>query len=404
MCGTEHPAKVRWTQLFLPALGPLSLLAAQQMFKEIGEDYHKPEHIDQLLKFTDNMPLAGDLIANLVAYEGCLTVLAQLETEKTSLLSEGSDKRSNLDVSIALSITNHRLTACSILPGGLSDVELVQSNLVIPQIHAYNKRHLKSLVAIREYLQQFYPVAPATVQALQRHFQSLLDTYKKFRGSTQVTNILKDITLNLGNIHQVLSRALTPQNPDLPEIIRCTIFLDSCVYFTGLIHSIQAILPLRDHKLAVEFTIGTLLSSHHSKKIEDHALLASEAKAKCQTLNDPALKGRHYCWQQTNNWSKVSQKSHLEFCGLGPVTNRHMVVSWAVKPQHAINGVSSHYWRTVTPKSKYTWSKSIYSLIQHDSGGISARGGNAEVKCWRWWWEQETETWISGAPHFGELE
>ncbi|KAJ6464905.1 hypothetical protein C8R45DRAFT_939750 [Mycena sanguinolenta] len=325
MRGAEHPAKVRWTQPFLPALGPLSLHAAQQMFKEIAEDYHKPEHIDQLLKFSDNMPLAVDLIANLVAYEGCLTVLAQLETEKTSLLSEGSDKRSNLDVSIALSITSHRLTArsgamdllqlLSILPDGLSDVELIQSNLVIPQIRACksvllstslaytdNKKRLKSLVPIREYLQHFHPVAPATVQPLQRHFQSLLDTCEKFNGSTQVTNIVKDIALNRGNIYQVLSRALTPQNPDLPEIIRCIIFLNGFVHFTG-----HAILPPRDHKLAVQFTIGTLLSDNYSMKIEDHDLLVSEAKAKCQTLNDPALEGRYYCWQQTNNWSKGIQ-------------------------------------------------------------------------------------------------
>ncbi|KAJ6473061.1 P-loop containing nucleoside triphosphate hydrolase protein, partial [Mycena sanguinolenta] len=232
MRGAEHPAEVRWTRPFLPALAPLSLEAAQQMFIEIAEDHHKPEDVDKLLKFTDNMPLAVDLMAHLVASEGCSQVMARLEIERTSLLSEGLDRRSNLDASIALSLSSPHLTAqtgamdllrlLSILPDGLSDVELIQSNLVIPHIRACksvllgtslayldNKKRLKSLVPIREYLQHFHPVAPAITLPLQRHFQSLLATYKKFGGSTQATNIMRDITLNLGNIHQVLSRALT---------------------------------------------------------------------------------------------------------------------------------------------------------------------------------------------------
>ncbi|KAJ6473009.1 P-loop containing nucleoside triphosphate hydrolase protein, partial [Mycena sanguinolenta] len=196
--GAKHPAKVGWTRPFLPALTPLSLEAARQMFKESAEDVHEPKEIDQLLQFTDNMPLVVevDLMAHLVAHEGCAAVLVWLQTEKTSMLSEGSDRRSNLDASIALSLSSPCFAAwtgvidllrlLSILPDGLSDVELVRSKLVIPQIRACksillstslayidNKKRLKSLVPIQEYLQQFHPVAPAIVLPLQRHFQSL---------------------------------------------------------------------------------------------------------------------------------------------------------------------------------------------------------------------------------------
>ncbi|KAJ6473011.1 P-loop containing nucleoside triphosphate hydrolase protein, partial [Mycena sanguinolenta] len=232
MRGAKHPSKVRWTRPFLPPLSPLSPEAAQQIFQEIAEDVHEPKDIDQLLQFTDNMPLAVDLMAHLVAAEGCSSILAQLETEKTSLLSKGSDKRSNLDASIALSLSSPRLTMqtgamdllrlLSILPDGLSDAELIQSSLGIPQILACKsvllstslayldaKKRLKSLVPIREYLQHFHPVAPSIVQLLQRFFHSLLNTYMKYQGSSQFTNIMRDITLNLGNIHQILSRALT---------------------------------------------------------------------------------------------------------------------------------------------------------------------------------------------------
>lgn len=63
------------------------------------------EEINQLLKFTDNMPLAVDLIAHIADYEGFSSVLERWETEKTSLLSVGFDRQSNVDKSISLSLS-----------------------------------------------------------------------------------------------------------------------------------------------------------------------------------------------------------------------------------------------------------------------------------------------------------
>ena len=57
------------------------------------------------------MPLAVDLIAHLVDHEGCAHVLARWENEKTSLLSAGHDHQSNLDVSIAISLSSPRLAS-----------------------------------------------------------------------------------------------------------------------------------------------------------------------------------------------------------------------------------------------------------------------------------------------------
>ncbi|KAJ7832895.1 hypothetical protein B0H14DRAFT_2591837 [Mycena olivaceomarginata] len=54
------------------------------------------QDINQLLRFTDNMPLAIDLIAHVVDYEGLANVLTCWETEKTSPLSLGFDRSSNL--------------------------------------------------------------------------------------------------------------------------------------------------------------------------------------------------------------------------------------------------------------------------------------------------------------------
>ncbi|KAJ7865798.1 P-loop containing nucleoside triphosphate hydrolase protein, partial [Mycena leptocephala] len=113
MRSAERPAKVRWTHPFLLPLQPLTDHAAQQIFIDIADNSHNPEEMNQLLRFTDNMPLAVDLMAHLVDYEGFSNVLARWETEKTSLLSAGYDRKSNLDASIRLSLSSPRITSGS---------------------------------------------------------------------------------------------------------------------------------------------------------------------------------------------------------------------------------------------------------------------------------------------------
>jgi hypothetical protein len=54
---------------------PLSQNAARQTFIDIADDIHETKDIDKLLHLTDNMPLAIDLIANLVNSEGIPNVL-----------------------------------------------------------------------------------------------------------------------------------------------------------------------------------------------------------------------------------------------------------------------------------------------------------------------------------------
>ncbi|KAJ7462898.1 P-loop containing nucleoside triphosphate hydrolase protein, partial [Mycena latifolia] len=194
MRGAERPAKVQWTHPFLP-LKPLSDVAARDTFTAIAEDVHNSKDVDEVLSLTDNMPLAVDLIAHAVDLEGsCSAVLARWKSEKTSLLSVGNDRKSNLDTSIRISLSSSRmspgakdlLSLLSILPDGLSDVELVQSKLSINDIMtckatllatslAYTdaKRRLKSLVPIREHMQCFYPPSSLLIHPLQKYFHQL---------------------------------------------------------------------------------------------------------------------------------------------------------------------------------------------------------------------------------------
>ncbi|KAJ7446977.1 hypothetical protein FB451DRAFT_962861, partial [Mycena latifolia] len=230
MRGSERPAKVQWTHPFLAPLRPLSDLAARHTFFDIAETMHDSQEVDQVLSFTDNMPLAVDLIAHAVDYEGsCSAVLARWQTEKTSLLSAGNDRRSNLDISITTSLSSPRmstgardlLSLLSILPDGLSDVELVQSKLAIHDImtckatllatslaYLNDKRQLKSLVPIREYMQSFYPPSPLPIHQLQNHFHQLLELHRKYSGTQLGAGRVTQLQSNVGNIRQLLFRAL----------------------------------------------------------------------------------------------------------------------------------------------------------------------------------------------------
>ncbi|KAJ7817799.1 hypothetical protein B0H13DRAFT_1457141, partial [Mycena leptocephala] len=196
MQGAERSAKVAWTCPLLQPLKPLEQEAARQTFIDIADNTHNPEEVKKVLSLTDNMPLAINLLAHLVDSEGCSHVLSRWEEEKTSLISDGCDKRSNLDLSIALSLSSPRLNSVphsknllsllSMLPDGLSDAELVQAKLPIDNVLgckvalirttlAYSDEHkrLKALVPIREYIQKIKLPGNHLVQPLLKHFKEL---------------------------------------------------------------------------------------------------------------------------------------------------------------------------------------------------------------------------------------
>ncbi|KAJ7749450.1 P-loop containing nucleoside triphosphate hydrolase protein, partial [Mycena metata] len=196
MRGTERPSKVQWTRPFLLPLQPLSQEAAQRMFLDIADDQQSMGEVDQLLSFTDNMPLSINLLAHMVDAEGCTEILSRWHRETTSVISVGYDRRSNLELSISLSLASSRiasvphseelLSLLSILPDGLSDVELKQSHFLIPDIleckralvrtalaYTDDRKRLRALVPIREHMRRFSPPADNMIRPLFKHFQEL---------------------------------------------------------------------------------------------------------------------------------------------------------------------------------------------------------------------------------------
>ncbi|KAJ7170239.1 hypothetical protein C8R43DRAFT_90464 [Mycena crocata] len=229
MRGGERPGKIKWSRPFLKPLQPLANSAAWQTFVDIADEAeHNAADIHQLLAVTDNLPLAVSLIANVAAYEGCPATLARWKEENTLLLSDGYDKRSSLDVSIMLSFSGPRMTPAaqdllrilSLLPDGLSDADLVQSSLSIPNILACkatvirtslaytdHDQRLKLLVPIREHIRNTLPPSALLKNPLWRYFCTVVDLWNHFEAFPSSDIVLR-LAMNLGNIHALLADGL----------------------------------------------------------------------------------------------------------------------------------------------------------------------------------------------------
>ncbi|KAJ7689368.1 hypothetical protein B0H14DRAFT_3176031 [Mycena olivaceomarginata] len=344
MRGAERPAKVQWTHPFLWPLQPLSAEAAQQTFMEITDNVYRKEEVEKILQFTDNMPLAVDLMAHLSDYEGLSNVLARWDTERTAVLSVGYDRKSNVDASIQLSLSSPRITSnskellslLSILPDGLSDAELVQSKLPIPNILscksvllatslAYQDSNwrLRSLMPVREHVQQFLPPSTALVQCLRKLFYALLELYMKYSGE-QLWPVMKQITQNLANFQEVLQRGLWDNALDLRDTIYSISTLCSFYRITGraglaLMEHIQSIVPgLDDYHLKIQFMTQVLLSYDYYPTF-DREQIITEAIRTLELVNNPVLESKFY--MAAGNFKQSVDQLHrsrvmLGICGL----------------------------------------------------------------------------------------
>ncbi|KAJ7210393.1 hypothetical protein GGX14DRAFT_625388 [Mycena pura] len=321
MRGAERPAQVCWTRPFLQPLSPLDYDAAQKTFIDIAGEIHDSNDVDKILHLTNNMPLAIDLMAHLVDSEGCATVLSRWDTEKTSLVSDGYDRRSNLNMSIALSLSSPRvasvsgtqylLSLLSMLPDGLSDIELRKSNFPIHNILeckatllrtslAYNstQKRLKVLVPIQEHMQIYHPgsAQSLTVDPLFQHYRELLELYKKHKGPM----LAGQVTMSFANIQSLLSFRIQQQQLDHGQTIYSAIYLNNCSRQIGLrtvvplIDLVAASLPTpSDHGLEV-LILSELFSATYSGKTHRAEALIEQALRHFPYFNDSNVKCRFY--------------------------------------------------------------------------------------------------------------
>ncbi|KAJ7734825.1 hypothetical protein B0H16DRAFT_1327403 [Mycena metata] len=318
MRGAERPSKVQWTRPFLLPLGPLPQKAAQRMFIDIADDRHSMEEVDQVLRLADNMPLSISLLAHLVDMEDCSTILSRWETEKTSLISEGYDKRSSLESSISLSLSSPRITTMphsqdllsllSILPDGLSDVELKQSKFPIKDVlgckstllrtalaYTDDRKHLKVLVPIREYMTKLFPPTDQMIRPLFKHFHELLKFYMADGGKASGTFLTDRITSNYTNIQTVLRHNMHWDHLDVKNSIYCAIDFNRFSRQIGhgvtiLLDNIShLLLSLDDHRLKVYFIVELLNSEGYYNSTFPPEAMIAEALDHLKHFDDPIL-------------------------------------------------------------------------------------------------------------------
>jgi hypothetical protein len=182
-------------------------------------------------------------------------VLARWEQEKTTLISDGCDRRSNLDLSIFLSLSSPRMKVnlgaqellglLSILPDGLSDAELVQSKLPIANIlsckaalictalaYSDKQKQMKALVPIREYIQKIQSPRELLIQPLQ-YFLELLELYIEFRGTQPKSGLGTCISTNYTNIQNIVLHGLQEGHTDLINSIYCACHLNTFARLTS---------------------------------------------------------------------------------------------------------------------------------------------------------------------------
>jgi hypothetical protein len=196
------------------------------------------------------------------------------------------------------------------LPDGLSDVELLQSKLPIEDIRnckttlirtalAYldDKKQLKALVPIREYMQKTHPPRNGLIKPLFKHFHELLELYKDFSGTPMTSATVGQISLNLANIQSLLQNGLQKDHPDLVNYVLSVLYLNLFSRLQGqgsvsLLGQLHNILPyLCDHRLEA-FLIVEHFGSHSNVSISDPEALVAQALEHFEHFEDSDLKCR----------------------------------------------------------------------------------------------------------------
>ncbi|KAJ7912915.1 hypothetical protein B0H13DRAFT_1874358 [Mycena leptocephala] len=239
MRGAERPAKVAWTHPFLPALKPLEQDAARQTFIDIADSTHDPKEL--------------------------------------------TSPRLNLHSKDLLSLL-------SMLPDGLSDVELVQSKFPIDNIQGCKAALIRTALA--------YSDGHKRLKALE-----LLEFYMEYRGNESSSSTVARVLSNYSNIQNVLQNGLQQGHPDLVNRRGPT----------SLLQQIQNILPhLCDHHLKAYF-ITECLDSWPFIPLNAHTLV-SETLESLKEFDDPDLKCKLYNVLATYYQAMGDISSATKFC------------------------------------------------------------------------------------------
>ncbi|KAJ7222924.1 P-loop containing nucleoside triphosphate hydrolase protein [Mycena rebaudengoi] len=242
MRGAERPGKVKWTRPFLPPLEPLALDASRKTFVEIADEPPCEEEpaLVELIELTGNLPLAVGLMANVASVEGYTGALSRWKQENFALISDGYDRRSNLEKSFIISLTSPRmrstpaamelLSILSVLPDGIADADLLLSGIPIPKILEckslllrmslafVDRDRLKALTPIWEYISRVHPPSASLTKPIRRHWRNMLEMWKLLQTSSY-RDVVLQLQSNIGNIESFAALESGTSSAETVDII-----------------------------------------------------------------------------------------------------------------------------------------------------------------------------------------
>ncbi|KAJ7104938.1 hypothetical protein C8R44DRAFT_746185 [Mycena epipterygia] len=254
----------------------------------------------------------------------------------------------------------------SILPDGLSAIELVEPDLPIQDIlgcraillqtslaYSDDKQRLKSLVPIREHIHTSSPPSPLLFHPLSKYFHSVLDLHKKYRGAAQNNARVNQITSNLGNLHQLLQLELHPENPDLAH---------PC-----------------NHEIEVKYIIG-LFTAVGLHPIPNPELLIQQGMAHFHYFNNPILESlQQLFWIKCHIGDYAAAQMHAhEAQEIGQLSGNLLMEAGALDNEiggQMDTGVIAHLAEAHLVKSEYREARKIHlELFQKYSSWQSPYG------------------------------
>nr|GAT49889.1 predicted protein [Mycena chlorophos] len=303
MRGQERASSVQWSRPFLAPLNPLDTDAAVQIFDDIvgvsdlDPNVEEQQSLGQLLVLTGNVPLAVTLMAHASIFEGCTAVLRRYEADsQATLLSDGFDRGSSLELSLRVSLSSPRLKSSpgalqllsllSLLPDGTTEADLITSKTpIINLLHsktallrtslAYMQTgRLRVLPPIRELMSRLHPPKFPVVNPLRIYLCGFVEHWKRF--ALPADQIIYQLIANTANITSLLkfSLAVVSKDDELKDVIMNILTLGRYTgrYFNRSSPLIPLLPPflerLDDDELWGRYTRDILLHAKSADEVE----------------------------------------------------------------------------------------------------------------------------------------
>ena len=316
MRGSQMPSGTRWSKI-LPPLQPVDAGSAVAIFKAITQR-EADNYALKLIQAMDYIPLAITLVANLVSVEGETTenLWIRWQEERTSMVGNGSDRLTNLDKSIQLTLSGPRmqqdpgalrfLGAICLLPDGMSSETLRDCMSLSPDMPSIRKaistlrqnalvyedsnKYLRVLSPIRLFVLLRHPPSSKARQIIHRIFMKLA------LEAPSIENIdaRRHIRMEVANMNAMLIDAVeTSSSENLNDVAQSILNFCQYAYITGIAstHAISSAvekLEQKQGKRQLESAASARKKPLWSKKFQiiDFSMFKSRKSVKMAITNE----------------------------------------------------------------------------------------------------------------------